>query len=703
MNIKKTTFTKVQTLSAPFILASLMQANFAFAEDDSLWEMSLEELGQIRVTSLATGTATPLDKAAAVATVITEEDIIAMGATDIDQVLETVPGLHVGRSEQGYAPKYNIRGITSSYNAQTLILINGIPITDLVFGNRGNVWAGMPVKSISKIEVIRGPGSAMYGADAFAGVINIITKARKDINGTIAGVRKGSFDTEAGWLEHGANYNGFNVGFTLEYETTDGQKEVVDADVFGNSGPVNRSTDMIDTRVDIAYDNSRLRLGYQDRSNVGTGTGILQLLDNQGRFASQRFNADYTYTHKNLAPDLGIESRVSYYRNTQEVEKDILLAGPGQFGPAFPKGFIGNPGFKEENARFDLNATFKGIDNHIIRLGTGFFWGDIFETTETKNFDTVIAPDDTVSFPPKNLTGDPVDVSDTAEVWLPETDRTNHHLFIQDEWQIADNWQLTSGMRYDHYSDFGDTTNPRLALIWATTDSITTKLLYGRAFRAPSISELFVTSNPVALGNPDLKPETIDTYELAFSHQVNSKLNYTANTYYYKLDDLISLVQTSGDIKRWANTGKRSGYGAEFEVDYKLKDQLRLLANYSYQKSKDDETNENVGDAPNHQLYVRAEWKTGDRWLISPQINWVGKQERIPEDTLRTESVKHYTTVDLTIKQLNVIENLNITFSIHNFFDRKYQEPSPISSLGGIAADLPMAGRSIYGELSYTF
>jgi outer membrane receptor protein involved in Fe transport len=100
---------------------------------------------------------------------------------------------------------------------------------------------------------------------------------------------------------------------------------------------------------------------------------------------------------------------------------------------------------------------------------------------------------------------------------------------------------------------------------------------------------------------------------------------------------------------------------------------------------------------------VRAEWKTNDNWLIVPQLNWVGKQERAPDDTLRTDSVSHYTTVDLTIKQHNIVQDLDIAISVHNFFDRKYVEPSPISSLGGVAADLPMPGRSIYGEVSYRF
>jgi outer membrane receptor protein involved in Fe transport len=136
---------------------------------------------------------------------------------------------------------------------------------------------------------------------------------------------------------------------------------------------------------------------------------------------------------------------------------------------------------------------------------------------------------------------------------LPEKQRTSYYLFAQDEWKLARNWLATTGVRYDHFSDFGNTTNPRLALVWATTDKITTKLLYGKAFRAPSFSELFATSNPLTLGNPNLKPETIDTYELALSHQLSSRLLYTANIYRYNIKDFITFVpQTGGkSAKYW--------------------------------------------------------------------------------------------------------------------------------------------------------
>ncbi|MFV1872568.1 MAG: TonB-dependent receptor plug domain-containing protein [Oleiphilus sp.] len=691
MSIK--TKTAIQTtlkLTMPFVFLSFLQPNFALANDESLWEMSLEELGQIRVTTLATGTATPLDKAAAVATVITEEDIIAMGATDIDQVLETVPGLHVNRSTQAFSPNYTFRGITSSYNPQTLLLINGIPITNLYIGNRSQVWGGMPVKAIKQIEVIRGPGSALYGADAFSGVINIITKSRKDINGTQVGSRAGSFDTRAAWMEHGETFNGYEVGVSLEYQKTDGWKEEVEADGIGASGPVSTGVKSTELRLAIAKDDWNLRLGYQGRRDIGVAAGIAQFLDPQGRYDSDRINADASYRLKDAAPNLDIEGQFSYYYNTQEVAENPVLLPAGV--PGFPEGVIGTPGFKEQQVRFNINGIFDGLKQHLIRFGVGAYWGDLFETTEKKNFDLDLSQP--FPFVPK---GSLVDVSDTAEVFLPEKDRTNYHAFIQDEWQFADNWALTSGVRYDHYSDFGDTTNPRVALVWATTDSITSKLLYGRAFRAPAILELFATGNPVILGNSDLDPEIIDSYELALSHQLNSHFLYRANLFAYKIKDYIEYVAAQAQ-----NTGKRTGKGVELEMEYSPSSSSKYFANYAYQKAKNKNTNEDAGESPNHQFYVRAEWRTDDKWIISPQLNWVGKQLRVDGDS--RPPTPHYTTVDLTIRQLNVISNLDIALSIRNMFDRDVFEPSPDGlPAPSIPNDFPMAGRSIYGEIAYSF
>lgn len=711
---------KISLLPVCIALASsLVFSEVAIASGD-LWDMSLDDLGKIRVTSIASGTQTPLDKAAAIATVITEDDITAMGATSIDQVLETVPGLHITRSSQTYYPKYIIRGITSTFNPQTLMLINGIPITSLFTGDRGHISGGeMPIKSIARIEVIRGPGSALYGADAFSGVINIVTKQSDDIKSTKTGARAGSFGTQAVWLEHGGSYhNNIKVGFTLEAETTNGFKKTVESEAqtvidndpklqaaFGAPSAslapntTNTMKDALDARLDIANENSRLRIGYQGRYDVGSSVGYAEALDPSSRLSSQHYNLDYTYALKELISNLDIENRVSYYKNTQEVKTNILLFPKGAGAGFFPNGFIGNPGYKEENARIDLSGLFKGINNHLMRFGTGFTWDDMTEVTETKNFAVTFLPDGSPLFIPRP-SGMIEDVSDTSEVYLPEIQRTNYYVFVQDEWKLAPNWQATTGVRYDHFSDFGDTTNPRLALVWATTDKITTKLLYGKAFRAPSFVELFVTSNPLTLGNINLKPETIDTYELALSHQLSSKFLYTANIYRYNIKDFITFVPQVGGAKA-QNVGELQGHGVELEADYSPAYNLRLLVNFAYQQATDTKTNAAVGDSPNQEVYARSEWTVASDWHVDSQVTWVGKQKRVAGDTRAALSA--YTTVDLTLRKQEVFNGLELALSVRNLFDADVREPSTGGAVVNIPNDYPMAGRSVYAEVQYTF
>lgn len=677
----------------------------AAANEDSLWDIPLEELGQIRVVSIASGTATPLDKAAAITSVISAEDIAAMGATDLDQVLETVPGLHVNHSDQTFSPKYVFRGITSNANPQALVLVNGIPVTTMMYGNRGNVWGGMPVKSIERIEVIRGPGSALYGADAYAGVINILTKSAQDVQDTVVGARTGSFDTHGGWVEAGKQLDEMGISFILEYQTTNGWQETIDHDdqtnfdqVFGTSaslapGPVNTSVDQLDARLDVRSDRWQFRAGIQDRSNLGTGPGIAQALDPEGKYSSRRINADYSYRWQEVTDGLDIEARVSYFNITQEPENDIVLYPPGAFDGAFTEGLIGSPGYKENQFRFDLSSIYGGFNNHRVLSGIGVLWADLYEVTESKNFN----PD----FSPKSSIEDVSD--DPGQVWMPEEERTNYYVFVQDEWQFAQNWQLVSGIRFDYYSDFGQTVNPRAALIWATTDVITTKFLYGRAFRAPSLNELYVDNNPIFLGNPDLDAETIDTFEIALSHQVSPKLFYGINLFYYEIDDLITAVPVAGPIAtEYQNSGKRTGHGGEFEVTYQARENLKITSNYAYQDARDERTSEDVGEAPNHQVYARLEWRMVPHWYLNSQVNWVGKQKRVAADT--RDPVDDHTTVDVTLRTDRLWRGLDFSLTARNLLDEDVRDPSPLANpVPAVPNDFPMAGRNIIGELQYRF
>ena len=682
--------------------------------------------GDEEMISIATGNRQLIAKVPAVATVITAEDINAIGATDLDEVLETVPGLHVARDVIGYNPIYTFRGIYSSFNPQVLVLINGIPITNLFQGDRNQIWGGMPVEAIARIEVIRGPGSAIYGADAFAGVINIITKTKQDIEGTELGARAGSFNTRDVWVLHGGTWAGFDVAVMLEYHDTDGQREIIDADaqtalddIFNTRaslapGPVNLQRENFDARLDITRGDWRLRAGWQRRRDWGNGAGVAQALDPNNRYASDRWNVDLTYHKPELAKHWDVTAQLSYLDTTEEVERNLVLFPPGARLPigsdgnidfvdpvalvTFPDGFIGNPEVFERHARVNLSAFYTGLDRHLFRVGTGFNYSDLYKTRETKNF----GPDPVTGQPLPLLFDNPplVDVSNTPFVFLRPDDRRNSYFFLQDTWNFANDWELTTGVRYDHYSDFGDTINPRLALVWSARHNLTAKILYGRAFRAPSFAETRNINNPVALGNPNLDPETIETVELAFDYRPTDALRLGLGTFYYRWDDIIRFVPDDPEATTSTaqNAGQQTGFGLELEADWKPAPTLRLLGNYAYQRSKDETTGKDAGNAPRHQLYLRAEWEFLPNWRLTPQFNWVIDRRRVAGDP--RPAIDDYAMVDLTIRHKAPQSSWEVAVAVRNLFDTDAREPSPTAF---IPHDLPLPGRSVFGEIRYRF
>ncbi|EKD25831.1 MAG: hypothetical protein ACD_79C01483G0004, partial [uncultured bacterium] len=226
--------------------------------------MSIEELMQVEVT-ISTGTPVTLEKVPSVATVITKEMIENTGAATLDEVLETVPGIHVLPSDLKVLDNiYSIRGIQTSLNPHVLILINGTPVKAEINSNKP-YFLRIPASVISRVEIVKGPGSAVHGADSFAGTINVITKTAKDINGTNTGFRGGSFDTYRAWAEHGNKYGDWDVALGIETLKSEGDDDrIVDRDYMYSigkqayseaPGPLNSGYETVVSHFDVQNQN----------------------------------------------------------------------------------------------------------------------------------------------------------------------------------------------------------------------------------------------------------------------------------------------------------------------------------------------------------------------------------------------------------------------------------------------------------------
>lgn len=707
------------------ILLSAFAAGQVAAQEPSEEDILLS-FGDEDFVSIATGRRQLISKAPSVATVITAKDIQELGATNLDEVLESVPGLHVGRSSLRLTPKYIIRGISSEFNPEVLVLVNGVPLTQVWLGDRG-ARSTLPVRSIERVEVIRGPGSAVYGSDAFAGVINVITKSAEDIDGIQVGGLVGSFETREAWVLGGKSFDSFDVSFTLEGYTTDGDNDrVVESDaqslfdgIFLTNaslapGSLDSRMDRLDARLQIDGGSWTARGWYWGQRDLGNGPGVAQALDGDNDSETDNLLLDLTYQNNQIHPDWDMTGRVSYMGIDGDTRNDlfppgaVLPIGPDgniSLGPSsnpvlFPDGVKGNPGINEDHYRADVSAFFLRFNDHRIRLAGGFHYVEL-TARESKNFGPGVI-DGTEGI----VDGSVTNVTGTPFIFTQDEDRTTYYASLQDEWKMSPDWNLTAGLRYDHYSDFGSTVNPRLALVWNTSIDLTSKLLYGRAFRAPSFLELYAQNNPVSLGNPDLDAETLDMVELAFDYRASNTLKAGLSLFTYKIDDRIQFVADPTGASRTAeNSGEQTGSGFEVETDWQPLRSLDLGAHYAFQNSEDDTTKNDVPDAPRHQAYLDAKWRFLPQWLASTQLKWIGERPRAQGDPRADLSA--YTWVNLALQWHDARSRFGVTAGIKNLLDKAALEPSPfqpgIPAGAFIPGDYPLEGRGYFVQGQVNF
>jgi len=702
-------------------LALVEVSQCAIAEDidvDDFFAMSPEQLANISVT-IASGTEKPAYKSAAVTTVVTAEQIKNMGATELSQVLETVPGLHVSIQAVTNDAVYSMRGMRNSVNNQVLVMLNG---TRYSVPYKGSGMQGMelPVEAIQQIEVIRGPGSALYGADAFAGVINIITKKAKDIAGTEIGIRGGSWDTQSIWGMHSNEWLGWDIATTLQYAHNGNDDDrVIDSDAqsgmdrtFGTDvslapGEVQNQGERWNAHLNLQRKYWDIDFWAFNEVDGGIRAGTGGALDEEGSVDGENYLADLHFSSEDLIDDWELLAHANYLYTNVDSELHIFPDGaklpigsdgnitlvPSQIvgTPLFTEGMLADITIENQVVAFETGAIYKGFQDHLLRINSGFRYEQV-STKESRNFGVSVINGSEVT-----INGDLTNVSGTEYVFMPDSHRSIWSVSLQDEWQIAKDWLLTVGVRFDDYSDFGSTVNPRAALLWEINQKLTAKLLYGQAFRAPTFLEQKQQNSAFFNGNPALEPETIESIELAFDYRPMSNLRLASNFYYYQIEDLIAERTPENTVPTIDNTDGQIGYGTELEWDWQFHEKWNLKGNYAWQYSRNKDTKRRVAGVPEHQVYVATSWKFLPQWQIQTQLNWIG--HRLNPVTSTTNKLKDYQTVDATLNSKRFFGHIDFSASVRNIFNSNGKEVA----VNSYQDNLPIASRSFYLETSIHF
>jgi iron complex outermembrane receptor protein len=279
-----------------------------------------------------------------------------------------------------------------------------------------------------------------------------------------------------------------------------------------------------------------------------------------------------------------------------------------------------------------------------------------------------------------------------STIWAP---------YLQGEFALRDNLRLTAGVRYDHYSTFGGTTNPRAALIYNPFPKTYFKFLYGRAFRAPNAYELFYTDGGVSQeANPNLRPEKIQTFELIWEQYLGRHLRLVGSGFYYRIRDLISQVtDPATGLIVFQNLDRVDAKGLEWQLEGRWGRGWETRLSYTYQEAKNLETGHLLSNSPRHLAKFN---------LIAPLwqekiFGGIELQYMSNRLTLLNNVVNNVFITNLTLFSQRLWKKMEFSASVYNVFDRKFQDPGGAEHLINGMDAIRQDGRNFRVKLTIPF
>jgi len=636
-----------------------------------------DELAWLRAEAMYTTTASKmkesLDKTTATVTTITQQQINDMGARNLLDVLKTVPGFGVTQSRYGMR-QIEVRGVSTLVSEKVLFLLNGHPLDHNLL-NAGSVFVydDLPVGTIKRLEIVRGPGSALYGANAFLAVVNIITQNAKDLNGFHASVAAGSFGTQqykASWGKQFANT--FEAALHFNYADAKGIRTPLYTD---SSRSVLGKSQLNEGRYDFEW-----QLGYQDFKFEGRYIDKSQgaffgptnvLVDNRTKQNYENYFLKLSRQWK-VTDAFAVDTQIFYdvftMNNTWQIAPNLFWHN------VVPNKRIGG----------EVQANY--IVSNSQKIIAGFSYAKEIQNKLIDEYGSS----------PFNLASGANSTTNKK--------RSRWGVYAQDIWDPFENLRLTLGLRYDNYSDFGGTLNPRVGLNWEFVKDYSLKFSYGTAYRAPSFGELTYT-NPVAQGNSSLQPEIVKTFEGGIVAHPVSGLTTQAIYYNTRVDKIITYVPLSGtSTTQYGNSGNLVAQGVEGEIRYDFDDDFKgsyLSANSVWQRGI--QSGLQLADVPRYRTNIMANWAINRTWSSFAHV--LIKSRSLREAGDLRPSTAGYTTVDLGILGKNIFnqnaQKVDIGFNVYNVFDKRYYSPAPQNL--NFVGDFQDAGIAFFGHVDVHF
>lgn len=691
-----------------------------------------------------------ISQAASIISVITEEDIQQMGARTIMDVLRTIPGIEIVKDLNSLS-QIAVRGFRSETSSGVKILIDGHAMNDPISGGATWFYDDLSLKNVRRIEIIRGPASALYGANAFVSVVNILTKNAQDIDGLDVSVRGGSFQTVNPSFLIGKVIQELEITLYADYLTTEGPDLFFREDalsIYDRYTALDGIAPISLAPGEFHEAREKFDLGYTLRFRGFSWRGrfmnkhrepfLPSFTDLTALNTRSREDLQHSYTEVEYRQffterlELSTRAYIDYFQvdTFERLARGITLFVPQRqlFG-RYRNGLKTKVHAESYRIGVEQQMNFRLFERNDLTLGAAYQYWNIHKVsfrTNSANLELGLPPDQL--FDIEELEPG-IDLSES---------RTIFSLFAQDSWKIRQTLDLTLGLRGDFFDDMGGVLTPKVGMVYEATPSVNVKVLFGSAFR------LFSFLESVDSESDEDMTEELRTFEIGLSYQPLKWLTTEVNYFYTDINELIQVtegedtgaypIETS---QIYQNIGGVDVHGLELELHGTAEKEIGLKIiprimqtvfrlNYSYQNARDTETDQKVPNIARHKANIgidftlSAEKRPDERFnalsrifrtlsdvfSLSFNLFLCGERERSVNDA--RAPLAGYNVLDMTLTAHDVFhKGLNFSFSVNNMLDENYSYPSPEFSAEQwqttIAGDLPGAGRSYIFELQYMF
>jgi outer membrane receptor for ferrienterochelin and colicins len=625
-------------------------------DNTDLFALSLSDLRDVKVAIASKNTESIRETASSV-TVFNYHDIAELGINNWTDLLSQVPGFYnMMNAVEGNQSHIIIRGHAQKYANTLLVLLNGHRINDDYTGGINYLIRYMDLADVQRVEIIRGPGSAIYGSNAYSGVINIITQSENRVAFSV-----GEFNAKKLLASYTHKLENWQLGATFSHYQDDGD---LFTDVFDRNRLQNTTKDPHNaTQLRVYLENEQTQFFGQYVESERQDYYLFRRLRDDVSEINQRhmlLGLNHNFYNTDTA---SLDFSGSYQQGKR---KSLTALEPKGEAPFEDVDFLFGENFTYRSANLALDGKYQWGSSVLLNAGLSYVSSQVPEGFLQSNFDFY---GDFEQLP------DVITFDGDDQRAVLDKKRIITSLYLQAKWQLNDSFNLTTGLRLDGYNDVDNVVMPRIGLIYQVDSQQTIKLLYGEGYRAPSLGDLYDEESGLTIGSKSLKASEIRTTELAYFLSL-SHFEISSTLFYNKQSNLIGFTPDITDKQVLANVANNEAQGVEFTWLWQPINNIRVKGSVTHLWKNQTTRGEYIGlptseeIAPNTYMnysidYKKKAWSFNlngtwrssvkvlidedDLWLVNSHVQW---------------QLTHQSTFKLTVKNLTDINYDTSSYSI---------------------------------------